>query len=231
MEAILNFAQKHNIYVIEDAAQSIGSDYHFADGTVRKSGTIGDIGTTSFFPSKNLGCMGDGGAIFTNNDEFAQNIRMVANHGQSKQYYHDRIGVNSRLDAIQAAILNVKLKYLDQYAAARRKAADIYDRLLQNHEDLISPYKNQSNTHVFHQYTLKTKNGKRQNYLDKLKAKGIPHNIYYPVPLYQQKAFGYEDLGMHLPVTEALCVSVFSLPMHTELTQSQQEYIVNQLLF
>ncbi len=230
MEAILEIASNHNLFVIEDAAQSIGSDYIFKDGTIKKSGTIGHIGCTSFFPSKNLGCMGDGGAIFTNSDHLAERIKMIANHGQSKQYYHDEIGVNSRLDAIQAAILDVKLKYLDEYSTARKKAADTYDELISSNENLVSPYRNNFSSHVFHQYTIIAKNNSRSIFLEKLKQNEIPHNIYYPVPLYKQKAFGMEKIKMNLKHTEYLCNSVFSIPMHTELTFSQQNYIIDKLL-
>lgn len=230
MESLMAIAKKHNLFVIEDGAQSIGSDYIFTDGSSKKSLAIGHIGCTSFFPSKNLGCMGDGGALFTNDDELAGKIKMIANHGQSVRYYHDKIGVNSRLDGIQAAILDVKLKYLDNYAAARNKAADLYDELLANTDDLITPFRKSDSNHVFHQYTIIAKNGSRQKYLDRLKSKGIPHNVYYPVPLYKQKAFSPFYNGNELPVTEKLCDSVFSLPMHTELTQEQQEYIVTNLL-
>ncbi|WP_235299260.1 DegT/DnrJ/EryC1/StrS family aminotransferase [Portibacter marinus] len=222
MDAIMAIAGKHGLFVIEDAAQSIGSEYKG-----KKSGTIGHIGCTSFFPSKNLGCMGDGGALFTNDDELALKIRMVANHGQSKQYHHARIGVNSRLDAIQAAILDIKLKYLDDYAAARRDAADLYDRLLKN-IDITTPYRNPDSTHVFHQYTLKSDH--RDQLKEHLKEAGVPHNVYYPIPLYKQEAFKNWNENLYLENTEKLCESVISLPMHTELTQSQQEYIINQLL-
>lgn len=222
MDAIMKLAKRYNLHVIEDAAQSIGSAYKD-----KKSGTIGHIGCTSFFPSKNLGCMGDGGALFTNDDDLAFKIRMIANHGQAKQYHHSKIGVNSRLDAIQAAILNVKLKYLDDYTLARQEAARRYDDLLEN-SNLRIPFRNSSSSHVFHQYTLKSDN--RAEILRKLKAKGIPHNVYYPIPLYKQEAFEPFGQNMHLEHTEMLCKSVFSLPMHTELTREQQEHIVNQLL-
>lgn len=222
MDAIMSLAAKHQLYVIEDAAQSIGSSYKG-----KKSGTIGHIGCTSFFPSKNLGCMGDGGAIFTNDDDLALKIRMVANHGQSKQYHHARIGINSRLDAIQAAILNVKLPYLDDYADARRSAADKYDHLLAN-IDLQTPYRNPDSTHVFHQYTLKSEN--RDQLRAHLKERGVPHNVYYPIPLYRQEAFRKGNENLFLENTERLCETVISLPMHTELTEAQQEFIINQLL-
>lgn len=222
MESIMSLAKKHNLYVIEDAAQSIGSEYKG-----KKSGTIGHIGCTSFFPSKNLGCMGDGGAIFTNDDELGHKIRMVANHGQSKQYHHSAIGVNSRLDAIQAAILNVKLKYLDEYAEARRIAAGRYDTLLSK-SNIETPFRSKDSTHVFHQYTLKSTD--RNRYLEKLKSAKIPHNIYYPIPLYKQEAYKQGRESLFLENTELLCKQVFSLPMHTELTEEQQVYMINQLL-
>lgn len=230
MESILALAKEYNLFVIEDAAQSIGSDYIFSNGDLMKSGTIGHVGCTSFFPSKNLGCMGDGGAIFTNDDELASKIKMVANHGQSKQYHHTMVGCNSRLDAIQAAILDIKLKHLDEYADSRRKAADIYDRLLMSAENIVTPFRNPKSKHVFHQYVLKAKNNEREKYLSNLKAYQIPHNIYYPIPLYMQEAFEQQDNNIHLPHTEILCDSVFALPMHTELTLDQQEYIVDKLL-
>lgn len=230
MEAILQLAKAYNLFVIEDAAQSIGSDYYFQDGCSKKSGTIGHVGCTSFFPSKNLGCMGDGGAIFTNDDELAAKIRMVANHGQSKQYHHTMVGCNSRLDAIQAAVLNIKLKHLDDYAMSRRKAADNYDKLLSPVNDLTVPFRNAKSNHVFHQYVIKAENNSRSKYLENLKNNNIPHNIYYPIPLYKQKAFGQTEDNIHLATTEKLCGSVFALPMHTELSYTQQEYIVEKLL-
>lgn len=229
MEAILKIANKYSLFVIEDAAQSIGSDYIFSDGTRKKSGTMGHIGCTSFFPSKNLGCFGDGGAIFTNDDELAGKIKMVANHGQSVRYYHDVIGVNSRLDAIQAAVLDVKLKYLDDYAKARNTAADIYDKLIEEIPGITCPVRAENSNHVFHQYTLKAAPEHRSEILQKLKNNNIPHNIYYPVPLYQQKAFEKFSEGISLENTEKLCASVFSLPMHTELTEEEQDYIVSHL--
>ncbi|GLR18838.1 cell surface polysaccharide biosynthesis protein [Portibacter lacus] len=223
MESILRLAEKHNLYVIEDAAQSLGSTYQN-----KKSGTIGDIGCTSFFPTKNLGCMGDGGALFTNNDDLAAKIRMIASHGQIKKYHHSVIGVNSRLDALQAAILDVKLKYLDDYATARRTAADRYDHLITTSENIKTPKRNKNSDHVFHQYTLQS--DQREAYIKKLKEKNIPNNIYYPIPLYRQEAFKRGNEDLYLPNTEQLCKTVFSLPMHTELTNDQQEFIVNQLL-
>ncbi len=227
LEPIMALAQKHNLFVIEDNAQAIGSDYVFSDGTRKKTGTIGHFGCTSFFPSKNLGCYGDGGALMTNDDELAAAARMIANHGQSKQYYHDKIGVNSRLDAIQAAILDVKLKHLDAYCDARRKAADYYDRAFSDVGALKTPFRHPKSTHVFHQYTLQLLDGDRDALKSHLQAHGIPCMIYYPLPLYDQDAFKGWWNGERLPVTEQLCRSVFSLPMHTELTEEVLEKITS----
>jgi dTDP-4-amino-4,6-dideoxygalactose transaminase len=230
MEAIMQVAEKHNLYVIEDNAQAIGADYTFSDNTKRKSGTIGHIGCTSFFPSKNLGCYGDGGAIFTNDDELAEKMRMIANHGQVKRYYHSYIGVNSRLDSIQAAILDVKLKYLDDYCAARGKAADFYDREFAGIEELQTPVRAPFSTHVFHQYTLQAKNGKRDALIEYLQTKGIPSMTYYPLPLNRQIAFApFVPADLSLPVTENLCDSVVSLPMHTELNEEILQFIVESV--
>jgi dTDP-4-amino-4,6-dideoxygalactose transaminase len=231
MEEILAIAREHNLYVIEDACQSIGSDYYFSDGTVKKTGTIGDIGCTSFFPSKNLGAYGDGGAIFTNNDELADKLRMIVNHGMKVRYYHDEIGVNSRLDAIQAAILNVKLKYLEKYIEARRKAADYYDKAFANHPKLITPYRSPRSRHVFHQYTLIANGFNRNELINYLQEQQIPVMIYYPVPMHQQKAYRdprYKEGDF--PVSEWLSKNVFSLPMHTELDEEQLEYITYHVL-
>jgi len=231
MEEILAIAKEHNLYVIEDACQSIGSDYYFSDGTVKKTGTIGDIGCTSFFPSKNLGAYGDGGAIFTNNDELADKLRMIVNHGMKVRYYHDEIGVNSRLDAIQASILNVKLKYLEKYIEARRKAADYYDKAFANHPKLITPYRSPRSRHVFHQYTLIANGFNRNELINYLQEQQIPVMIYYPVPMHQQKAYRdprYKEGDF--PVSEWLSKNVFSLPMHTELDEEQLEYITYHVL-
>lgn len=231
MEAILRLAKEHNLYVIEDACQSIGSVYTFSDGRKVQSGCMGDIGCTSFFPSKNLGCFGDGGAIFTNNDELAAQMRAVANHGMKVRYYHDFVGVNSRLDSIQAAVLQVKLKHLDNYIEARQRAAAYYDRAFSNNEKLIIPTKTEQSTHVFHQYTLKLNGIDRKKLQANLAEKNIPAMIYYPVPLHLQKA--YQDSRYKagdFPVAEKLCECVLSLPMHTELTEEQLEYITTTLL-
>lgn len=231
MEPILALARQHNLFVIEDNAQAIGADYTFSDGTVKKTGTMGHFGCTSFFPSKNLGCYGDGGALMTNDDDLAAAARMIANHGQSRQYYHDKIGVNSRLDALQAGILNVKLPHLDAYNTARRRAADYYDAAFQNIHELKTPARHANSTHVFHQYTLQVTLGSAVR--DALKAylatKNIPAMIYYPVALYDQQAFKSTWPGGTLPVTEQLCQSVISLPMHSELSEAVLEYITTEI--
>jgi UDP-2-acetamido-2-deoxy-ribo-hexuluronate aminotransferase len=230
MEAIMKVAEKHNLFVIEDNAQAIGSDFTFSDGTRKKSGTIGHIGCTSFYPSKNLGCYGDGGAIFTNDDAFAEKIRIIANHGQTKVYYHDFVGVNSRLDSIQAAVLNAKLKRLDDYCDARRNVAAFYDNAFADISELQTPVREEKSTHVFHQYTLLVKNGKRNELNEHLKSFAIPTMIYYPVPLYKQKAFAeFVEPNFSLPVTEKLCDSVISLPMHTEMQAEQLEFIAEKV--
>jgi dTDP-4-amino-4,6-dideoxygalactose transaminase len=231
MEEIMALAKKHNLFVIEDNCQAIGSDYIFTDGSRKKGGTIGHIGCTSFFPSKNLGCYGDGGAIFTNDDELAKQLRIVVNHGMVVRYYHDVIGVNSRLDSIQAAILHVKLGHLDEYAAKRRAAADFYDKAFTNNPRLTTPVRYAKSTHVFHQYTLVTRDVDRKGLIDYLAAKEIPAMIYYPVPLHLQKAYldpRYKPGDF--PVTEALSESVLSLPMHTELDDEQLNHIVTSVL-
>jgi dTDP-4-amino-4,6-dideoxygalactose transaminase len=231
MDAIMKIAEKHNLFVIEDNAQGIGSDYYSESGEVRKLGTIGDIGCTSFFPSKNLGCYGDGGAIFTNNDELASQLRMVANHGQKVKYQHDVVGCNSRLDAIQAAILNVKLPKLDKYVAARIKVADTYDRLLGTSEKIETPHRDGKSKHVFHQYTVQLKGVDRDALQSYLASKDIPSMIYYPIPAHKQgmfKSFKLEDLD--LPVTEELTKRVISFPIHTEMTEEQQAFICSEIL-
>lgn len=230
MEKILKIAKKHNLKVIEDTAQALGADYTFSNGNVKKAGTMGDIGTTSFFPSKNLGCFGDGGALFTNDDSIAEAIRIYANHGMKVRYYHDTIGVNSRLDTIQAAVLNVKLSHLNEYNAARQKAANHYNTELKSVDFLKTPGFAPNSNHIFHQYTLKTKNIDRNNLQKYLQEKGIPAMIYYPVPLHLQEAYKY--LGFKagdFPVTEELAKCVISLPMHTELTSEQLFFITDTL--
>jgi UDP-2-acetamido-2-deoxy-ribo-hexuluronate aminotransferase len=228
MEEIMEISRKHNLFVIEDAAQSIGAEYVFSNGQRKKSGTIGNAGSTSFFPSKNLGCFGDGGAIFTNDDELAKKIRMIGNHGQSVLYYHDEIGVNSRLDSMQAAILRIKLRHLDEYAAARNRVADFYDKEFSNHPKLQIPLREPDSTHVFHQYTLLLKGVDRTAMREYLASKGIPSMIYYPVPLHMQKAYSDKRYNVgDFPVTEHLCANVISLPVHTEMTGEELSYIVD----
>lgn len=230
MEPILELAKYKGIYVIEDNAQAIGSNYQFSDGRKKKTGAIGDIGTTSFFPSKNLGCYGDGGALFCNDEALATKIRMIANHGQSKRYYHSMIGCNSRLDSIQAAILDIKLKYLDQYQLARREVAAKYDRAFKNIENIKPPVQEQNSDHVFHQYTLRILDGRRDELQGYLKDNGIPTGIYYPVPLYKQKAFDkYVSSDFELPNTEQLCREVISLPIHTEMKDEVQDFIIEKV--
>ncbi len=231
MDQIMQIARDNNLYVIEDAAQAVGSDYLFKDGTAKKAGTIGHIGCTSFFPSKNLGCYGDGGAIFTNDDALAQRMRVVVNHGMETRYYHDSVGVNSRLDSIQAAILRIKLRHLDQYAAARQKAANYYDMMFKDYPGLEIPARSPFSTHVFHQYTLKTKGVDRFGLQKYLGEKEVPAMVYYPVPMHMQKA--YDDPRYEkgdFPVSEALSESVISLPMHTELDEEQLKYICANVL-
>lgn len=231
MEEIMNIARKYNLFVVEDNCQAIGADYIFSDGTRKKAGTIGHIGCTSFFPSKNLGCYGDGGAIFTNDDELAKQMRTVVNHGMVVRYYHDYVGVNSRLDSIQAAILKVKLRHLDEYARRRRAAADYYDLVFSGHPRLKTPVRYEKSNHVFHQYTLIGNGFDRKGFIDFLASCEIPAMIYYPVPLHLQKA--YQDPRYKpgdFPVTEQLSESVFSLPMHTELDEEQLAYITTSVL-
>lgn len=231
MEAIMALAKKHNLYVIEDNAQAIGSDYYYKDGTVKKAGTIGTIGCTSFFPSKNLGCYGDGGALFTNDDALAAKIRMISNHGQSVQYVHDSIGVNSRLDSIQAAILRIKLRQLDNYAAARNKAAEYYDNAFANNPKLKTPARAEYSNHVFHQYTVLLNGVDRNALREFLASKDIPAMIYYPIPLHLQKAYlDPRYKAGDFPVTEKLCASVVSFPMHTELDEETLKYITDSVL-
>lgn len=231
MEKIMQIADKHKLYVIEDTAQAVGADYTFSNGVTKKVGTIGNIGTTSFFPSKNLGGYGDGGALYTNDDDLAAKLRQITNHGSKIKYYHDEIGVNSRLDSVQAAVLNVKLKYLDDYAKARQKVADYYDSAFSGHPNIIIPKRNDQSTHVFHQYTVQLKDINRDSLKEYLNTKGIPAMIYYPFPLHLQNAYkylGYKENDF--PVTEKLCKTVLSLPMHTEMENEQLEFISETVL-
>jgi len=238
MEEILKIAKENNLYVIEDTAQAIGADFTFGDGLVKKVGTIGTIGTTSFFPSKNLGCYGDGGAIFTDDDELAHTIRGIVNHGMYERYYHDVVGVNSRLDSLQAAVLRLKLPHLDDYCQSRREAAKYYNNGFKSNPNIITPVAEKCgeicdtcNCHVFHQYTLKITNGKRDELHKHLLEKGIPNAIYYPVPLHKQKAYlddRYKE--ENFKVTNELVKTVISLPMHTELDKDQQDLIIATIL-
>ena len=231
MEALLALAKKYNLFVIEDTAQALGSDYFFSDGTTKKAGTIGTVGCTSFFPSKNLGCFGDGGAIFTNDDALAAKIKMIANHGQSVQYVHDSIGVNSRLDTIQAAVLRIKLRHLDEYAQARNKAAAYYDKAFAGNPKIKAPLRVKFSNHVFHQYTVQLSGVDRTGLREFLANAGIPSMIYYPIPLHMQKAYldpRYKEGDF--PITEKLCASVISFPMHTELDEETLKFITDNVL-
>ncbi len=231
MEELLKVANEHDLPVIEDNAQAIGGDYTFSDGKTVKNGSMGLIGCTSFFPSKNLGCYGDGGAIFTNDDEVAQKIRMIANHGQSKRYYHDMVGCNSRLDNIQAAVLRIKLQHLDAYCDARRAAADFYDNAFKDHANITTPYRAPYSKHVFHQYTLQLKNVDRDAVKEKLEERDVPSMIYYPVPCHKQKMLAeFGGAEYDLPVTDMLQDCVISLPIHTELSEEELTYITQNFL-
>jgi len=226
MEPILKIAKAHNLFVIEDVAQALGAEYTFADGTIKKAGTMGVVGTTSFFPSKNLGAYGDGGAIFTHDSALAEKMTMIASHGQKIKYHHDVIGINSRLDTLQAAILNVKLKYLEEYTHKRNEAANFYDNELTSCTFLEIPTRANYSTHVFHQYTLKAKGIDRDDFKKYLEGKGIPSMIYYPVPLHLQKAYKRPGFGIgSFPVTEQLSKTVISLPIHTEMISEELVYI------
>jgi len=230
MVKILEIANKHGIPVIEDNAQAIGADYRFPDSTVRKTGTMGLIGTTSFFPSKNLGCYGDGGAIITDNATLAERLKMIANHGQKVRYYHEMVGCNSRLDALQAAILNIKLPKLDTYNASRRRAAEFYNKAFAGLSAVTTPVVAPENSHVYHQYTLKLEGVNRDGLRDYLEEKGIPSMLYYPVPVHKQKMFDVVNLGeLDLPVTDWLTERVISLPMHSELDEEQLNYITKHV--
>ncbi len=231
MEGITQLANKHNLFIIEDAAQATGADYLFRDGSSKKAGTLGTIGTTSFFPSKNLGCYGDGGALYTNDDDLAEKLRSIANHGMKVRYHYNDIGINSRLDTIQAAILRVKLKYLSEFNDARRKVADFYDKAFAGCNSIITPERSKYSSHIFHQYTIKIKNEKRDELKKFLEAAGIPSMIYYPGPLHLQEAYrylGYSDNDF--PVTSDLCREVLSLPIHPDMQGGQMEYITEKVL-
>ena len=231
MEGLLALAKEKGLYVVEDACQAIGSEYRFSDGTINQAGTMGDIGCTSFFPSKNLGCYGDGGAIFTNDDTLAAKMRAIANHGMVVRYYHEMVGVNSRLDSIQAAVLDVKLQYLDEYIASRQKAAAYYDKAFAGNEKILIPARNAQSTHVYHQYTLRLQGVDRDALRAELGDKGIPAMVYYPVPLHLQKAYRDDRYAEgDFPVAERLSGCVLSLPMHTELDEEQLEYITRSVL-
>lgn len=229
MDNVIDFAKKHNLFIVEDNAQSLGCNYHFGNNKSPKTGTIGHIGCTSFFPSKNLGCFGDGGAISTNDDQLADKMRMIANHGQSQKYVHDRIGINSRLDSIQAAILSVKLNELDDFNRRRQSVAKIYDDEFSSVEEIITPHREEYTDHVYHQYTIKVDESKRDQLKSFLSDFNIPSMIYYPIPLYKQKAFSSYYDGTGLTNTEALCKQVLSLPMHTEMDNEIQYFIVNKV--
>ncbi len=231
MEAVMEVAKAHNLYVIEDNAQAIGADYTFSNGTKKKAGTIGNVGTTSFFPSKNLGCYGDGGAIFTNDDDLAHTLQGIVNHGMYKRYYHDVVGVNSRLDSLQAAVLQIKLPLLDSYCNARSKAAEYYSTTFASNPNIVTPKISDFTTHVFHQYTLQITNGKRDALHKHLLDNEIPNAIYYPVPLHAQKAYQDDRYNeSDFPVTNRLINEVISLPMHTELDKEQLEFITKTVL-
>jgi UDP-2-acetamido-2-deoxy-ribo-hexuluronate aminotransferase len=229
MDAIMELAEAHNLFVIEDNAQAIGANYHFNNGEVKKAGAIGHVASTSFFPSKNLGCYGDGGAIFTNDDDLAHTIRGVVNHGMYERYHHDVVGVNSRLDSLQAVVLRAKLPLLDTYNKARQHAANKYSEAFKNQENIVVPYtKSAEDTHVYHQYTLKILNGKRDALVKHLNEQGIPCGVYYPIPLHSQKAYRdsrYKEADF--PITNQLVKEVISLPMHTELDDEQIDYIAS----
>jgi dTDP-4-amino-4,6-dideoxygalactose transaminase len=229
MDDVIDFAKKHNLFIIEDNAQSLGCSYQSRSNESSKTGTIGHIGCTSFFPSKNLGCFGDGGAIFTNDDELAEKIKMIANHGQIQKYVHDRIGINSRLDSIQAAILSVKLKQFDDFNKRRQSVAKIYDDEFSSINGIITPHKEKYSEHVYHQYTIKVVDSKRDQLKSFLSNFNIPSMIYYPIPLYRQKAFSSYYNGIELTNTEVLCNQVLSLPIHTEMNNEIQYFIIQKV--
>lgn len=230
MSAIMSLAKERGIYVVEDACQSIGSKCQMGDGLWQSSGTMGDLGCTSFFPSKNLGCYGDGGAVFTQSDALAEKVRSLANHGMTVRYHHDHIGVNSRLDSLQAAVLDVKLKYLDDYITARRTAADYYSAHLKDISSLVLPVVSSYTTHVWHQYTIRVLDGRRDELQKYLKENGVPSMVYYPIPIHQQKAYHGSSVSQSaFPISERLSDEVLSLPMHTELDEEQLHHIVETI--
>ncbi len=231
IEGIMKLADKYNLYIIEDTAQALGADYTFSDGRVAKVGTIGHVGTTSFFPSKNLGCYGDGGAIFTNGEDLSKKLRSIVNHGMKVRYYHDNVGVNSRLDTIQAAILDVKLNYLNTYNNNRRKAADYYDQAFASCDNLQTPKRFEKSNHIFHQYTLVLSDVDRAGLQEHLKERGVASAVYYPVPLHLQEAYKDDRYTRgDFPVTEDLCKNVMSLPIHTEMKEEDLKYIADSVL-
>jgi dTDP-4-amino-4,6-dideoxygalactose transaminase len=231
MESLLVLAKKHDLFIIEDAAQATGADYLFKNGTTKKAGTIGHIGTTSFFPSKNLGCYGDGGALYTNDETLARKLRSIANHGMKVRYHYDDIGVNSRLDTIQAAVLRVKLKHLSKFNSARKAVADHYDEAFAGCPLISVPERAGYSSHIFHQYTIKVKNGKRDELKKYLESKNIPSMVYYPGPLHMQKAYGYLGYKENdFPVTISLCKEVLSLPVHPDMEKEQLDYITLKVL-
>lgn len=230
MQEVMQFAKKHNLFVVEDAAQALSANYRVNNENLKKVGTIGDIGCTSFFPSKNLGCFGDGGALFTNNKELAKKIRMIANHGQGKKYYHEVIGCNSRLDTVQAIVLNAKLKHLDDYSIARQKMANFYNSQLGDIDELIIPSIDNNSSHVYHQYTLRVLGGQRDDLKLFLESKGVPSMIYYPLPLYKQNAFkNYVKSDFKLKNTELLTQEVLSIPIHTEFNIDHANLVVSSI--
>lgn len=230
MEEILATAEEHDLFVVEDTAQAINATFTFSDGSTAKAGTMGHVGCTSFFPSKNLGGFGDGGAMFTNDDEIAGKLRMIANHGQKKKYHHDAIGCNSRLDTIQAAILDIKLKHLDTYINARQEAAAFYDKAFESNPALSTPARARYSDHTFHQYTLTLSDAtKRDTLMQHLQERGVPSNIYYPLPIHKQKGFSEFDVNTDLSTTDDLCSRVISLPMHTELSSEQLTHITTSV--
>jgi dTDP-4-amino-4,6-dideoxygalactose transaminase len=231
METVLAFARENGLFVIEDSAQAVGAVYSFADGRNMTSGTMGEVGCTSFFPTKNLGAYGDGGAMMTNSDEIAEKLRLTANHGQTRKYHHDFIGVNSRLDTLQAAVLSVKLKYLREYEGKRNEFADYYDKNLAEVSEIDTPFRSPNSTHVFHQYTIKVHDEKRDELKAVLSGKGVPTVVYYPIPQHLQR--GYLDYGYRkgdLPVSESLAESVLSLPIHTELLREEQDHVISEII-